>query len=119
MNSLEIRTARENAQNLFKKCSPIFLVLGDYVRQKLLLDISDGGEDGVNIASLTEQTNLSRPAVAYHLKMLKDCGLIKTSKKGAQVFYFLNLEEKFSLITGLVEQMQKLVIMKNKQQASC
>lgn len=109
MTTQEFDATKESAQNLFKKCSPIFLVLGDCVRQKLVLDIADSGDEGVNIAFLTERTNLSRPAVAYHLKMLKDCGLIKTSKKGAQVFYFLDLKEKLELVTGLVEQLKVLM----------
>ena len=87
---------------LFKTCGPLFIALGDEIRQKIIVDIGDSGENGINVASLTAKSHLSRPAVSHHLKVLKDCGLVATKKIGTQIFYTLSLGKN-------VEQMEKLL----------
>ena len=98
------------ARNLFEKCSPIFIALGDPIRQKLLLEIADAGSDGRNVNDLTQTTNLSRPAVSHHLKVLKDTGLIKPVKKATQIFYQLDLKDKIESIKKLVMMIEEITL---------
>jgi len=92
--------------------------MGDSVRQQLLLDIADGDEAGVNVATLTGKSRLSRSAISYHLKILKDSGLIITKKLGTEVFYYLNLEDNFLIIRDLVATLQQLIDQKNTVRTS-
>ena len=62
---------------MFNSCSPLFIALGDEVRQKLVLDIVDAGAEGINVKNLSAKSRLSRPAISHHLKVLKDSGLIE------------------------------------------
>ena len=110
----ELAVDKERVSSLFKTCAPLFLALGDNVRQDIILDIADADNDGVNINYLTERTKLSRPAVVYHLKILKDCGLVRTEKKGALVYYFLGLEDKINTISESITLLKTLILEKKK-----
>jgi ArsR family transcriptional regulator, arsenate/arsenite/antimonite-responsive transcriptional repressor len=114
LEKIDIQKEKCKAVDLFHQCSPLFLAMGDSVRQQLLLDIADGDDQGVNVATLTGKTRLSRPAVSYHLKILKDSGLITTEKNGTQVFYHLHLDENFTVIRELVTTLQSLLDAKNR-----
>jgi ArsR family transcriptional regulator, arsenate/arsenite/antimonite-responsive transcriptional repressor len=107
-----IEEERKKAIDLFRQCSPLFLAMGDPVRQQLLLDIAEGEETGVNVQTLTSKTRLSRPAISYHLKILKSSSLIVSEKNGTEVFYRLQLEKNFSVIKELVETLQDLIYVK-------
>ena len=76
---------------LFRDCMPLFIALGDEVRLSIIgvlagsglyddheTDIAvslngyrPSGVPGMNVKEITEQTNLSRPAISHHLKILK------------------------------------------------
>lgn len=112
MNETDVNVEKNKAVSLFQQCSPFFLAMGDSIRQQLVLDIAAGAEKGVNVATLTSKTRLSRPAVSYHLKILKDSGLITTEKEGTQVFYHLHLDENFVVISDLVKTLQNLIDVK-------
>jgi DNA-binding transcriptional ArsR family regulator len=87
---------------MFHSCAPLFIALGDEIRQQLILDIADAGADGINVSNLTAKTHLSRPAISHHLKVLRDCGLIQPKKTGTQIFYQLNLKDNLEDVNELV-----------------
>lgn len=93
----------------FNRCAPLFIALGDEIRQKLILDIADGGKEGINVTDLSARTHLSRPAISHHLKVLKDVGLIYPDKKGTQIFYKLHLKENLQEIESLIASMQGVI----------
>lgn len=94
---------------LFKACSPVFLGIGDEVRQKLIMDIADAGENGINVTNLSAKTNLSRPAISHHLKVLKDCGIIKPTKSGTQIFYEIDMMGQLDNIIELVNTIRPVL----------
>lgn len=98
---------------LFNTCAPLFIALGDEVRQKLILDIADSLVDnpdgGINVTDLSAKSKLSRPAISHHLKVLKDSGLIKPVKKGTQIFYQLTLDKNLNEAAELVQSIQKVI----------
>ena len=53
---------------VFKECITIFTVLSDEKRQKIMLILANDPE-GINVHTITEEINLSRPAVSHHLKI--------------------------------------------------
>ena len=83
------------------------------MRQKLILDIADSiadnGEDGINVTNLSAKSKLSRPAISHHLKVLKDCGLVKPVKKGTQIFYQLTLDKSLGEAADLVQSILKVI----------
>ncbi len=96
----------EEAKNLFERCSPVFLALGDRQRQKLFLDIAEAGE--VNVSELASMSSLSRPAVSHHLKLLKDYGIVDAIKKGTQIFYKIDIFPALESVISLISAIQKI-----------
>ena len=97
---------------LFSSCSPVFIALGDEVRQKLVLDLAEAclqDENGINVTNLSAKSRLSRPAISHHLKVLKDCGLVKPVKVGTQIFYRLSLEDSIGDMGELISSIQRIL----------
>lgn len=77
----------------FKSCKKILSALGDENRQHLIIEMMQMGEcDGVRVGAITEKTNLSRPAVSHHLKILKESGLIKVRREGTKNYYYFDAD---------------------------
>ena len=105
----------EHASPLFNSCAPLFIALGDEVRQKLILDIGTAetdDENGINVNSLSAMSKLSRPAISHHLKVLKDCGIIKPHKVGTCIYYKLNFGDYLDNVSELVACIRKILSLK-------
>ncbi len=114
---------------LFKDCMPLFIALGDEVRLTIIESLaltglydSDGNEisasacghtpsfvKGMNVKDITERTNLSRPAVSHHLKILKEAGLIAVRQEGTANYYYLTLGDSTKKLCFLGLHLQELL----------
>ena len=99
----------EAAQQQFNECSSLFHALGDASRQKLCLDLTEAGTDGINVAELSGRSILSRPAISHHLKVLKDAGIIEPIKRGTQIFYRLKLKDAVAPIKRLLQTIEEIL----------
>lgn len=83
-------------QQQFHDCMPLFIALGDEVRLTIIELLSQaqkcGPEQGLNVNEITCKTNLSRPAISHHLKILKASGLVEVRRFGTSNYYHLTLE---------------------------
>ena len=68
----------------FRDCREVLIALGDENRLHLLYQMMiTENPMGIRVGEITKRTNLSRPAVSHHLKLLKDAGVVKViGKKG-------------------------------------
>ncbi len=94
---------------IFRLSGPIFIALGDTVRQKLVIDMATAGGDGVNVTELAAKSYLSRPAISHHLKVLKDSGIVDSYKKGTQVFYHLIYKKNLHEIQELFASLENII----------
>lgn len=92
----------KKSKELFERCSQIFIALGDPMRQHLLLQMVRAGTEGVNVSELTGTSILSRPAISHHLKVLKNSGLVSSTKKQTKIFYRLELANGIEELKELV-----------------
>lgn len=76
----------------FSACQKILSAIGDRTRQHLLYIMLQGECSGSRVIEIAEQTNLSRPAVSHHMKILKDAGIVKSRKEGTCIYYYLDPE---------------------------
>lgn len=69
-----------------------FLVaVGHEKRQAIILALlEDKACEGLRVNDLTEVTQLSRPAISHHLKILKDAHVVDYSRVGTKNYYFLS-----------------------------
>lgn len=77
----------------FQACQKILLAFGDENRQHLILEMMQMGKcEGARVGEITARTNLSRPAVSHHLRILKDAGIIKMRREGTKNYYYFDLD---------------------------
>lgn len=77
----------------FAACRKSLQALGDENRQHLILEMMQMGEcGGVRVGAITEKTNLSRPAVSHHIRILKDAGIIKMRREGTRNYYYFDAD---------------------------
>ena len=62
-----------------------------------------GTPQGVCVCELQEQFNLGQSRVSYHLRVLKDAGLVTEETRGKWTFYRLD-RQRFSSILRLLQQ---------------
>lgn len=70
---------------LFDRVRPLFNALGDEARQHMLLLLAR--QPRLSVGELTVQTELSRPAVSHHIKVLREAGLVIEQKEGRKRYY--------------------------------
>ena len=73
-----------------EELAPLFKALADPVRLRLLSLIAchDGGESCV--CDLLEAFDVTAPSISYHLKILREAGLISSERRGTWVYYRVN-----------------------------
>src|SRR6478735_211448 len=73
-----------------EELAPLFKALADPMRLRLLSLIAchDGGESCV--CDLLEAFDVTAPSISYHLKILREAGLISSERRGTWVYYRVN-----------------------------
>ena len=102
------KTKFKKLQSMFNDCSQLFIVMGDVIRQIILLQLAEAGADGINVGELTAKSSLSRPAISHHIKVLKDCGMIKARKEGTKNFYYVDIEDEVGKIHMFMNKVDEL-----------
>lgn len=99
-----------HAVSLFENCVPIFNVLADANRQKILIELAI--HDRLNVNQLDERISLSRPAISHHLKALKQAGVVGSEKSGTENYYFLTLQNAVDLMKNLAASIENSCFLK-------
>lgn len=90
----------------FRKSRQIFIALGDENRLHILYEIMlSNNPNGIRVGEIVNRSNLSRPAVSHHIKILKDAGIINMRKEGTKNYYYLDPDVKsFKLLISILER---------------
>lgn len=64
----------------------VFAALGDPHRQRILLMFERG--ERLTVGEIVAASPLSRTAVAHHLRVLRDAGVLKSEKVGREVWFW-------------------------------
>ena len=95
----------------FESCQKVLLALGDENRQHLILEmmkIEDCG--GVRVGTITEKTNLSRPAVSHHIQILKEAGILKMRREGTKHYYYFDADtEAMNRLIHMLEHAKRFM----------
>lgn len=70
----------------------------DKNRVKILNMLTDGAK---NVSTVADKLNVEENLASHHLRVLYSLGLLKSQKKGRQVFYDLNKTKMVTLIKDL------------------
>src|SRR5947208_6367432 len=80
----------------------LFKVLADRNRVKILNMLLRAGGQAVCVCEFTDQLGLAQPTVSYHLKLLREAGLLERQKRGTFA-YFRVRGEAMERLSALVE----------------
>jgi len=69
-------------------CIKCFESLGVTSRMKIYKYLKKNGKN--TVSAVVDVAKLTQPTVSYHLKEMKDAGLLKSLKVGKEVFYSIN-----------------------------
>lgn len=89
------------AVDVFRKCIPLFIALSDTARQDIILLLAE--RESLSVNEIAEKSNLSRPAISHHLKILRDNQLVAIEQKGTQRYYSLSLDKSVKQLKELIE----------------
>jgi ArsR family transcriptional regulator len=74
-----------------------FKALADPTRVAIINSLSAAEE--VCVCNLTETFDLSQPTISHHLKILREAGLVESSRRGTWAYYRL-VHEAISALRG-------------------
>ncbi|MEJ6528640.1 ArsR/SmtB family transcription factor [Exiguobacterium sp. USCH10] len=97
-------TTQEASLSLFEDAIPLFQVLADVNRQRIIVEIAR--HERLNVNQIDEKIELSRPAISHHLKLLRQAGIVSSEKIGTENFYFLTLEDAVGLLKALTRAIE-------------
>lgn len=90
MDVCEISPEKYELMGTFAECGPLLSAIGDENRQTIICVLILN--PGQRVEEIRAHTNLSRPAVSHHLKILKDSGVVTIVRKGTKNYYFPNCD---------------------------
>jgi ArsR family transcriptional regulator len=69
----------------WRQTARMFVALGDPHRQRIMLMFEPG--ERLTVGQIVAASTLSRSAVAHHLKVLREAGVLHSEKIGKEVWY--------------------------------
>ena len=78
-----------------------FKALSDPTRLRILKAISGTGE--LCECNIVPTFGLSQPTISYHLKILREAGLVRSERRGQWVYHQLNEKALFGAVKNLTE----------------
>ena len=87
-------------QNRFK--ATIFHALADPIRLEILAFLRDGEKC---VCEIIPHVKLIQPVVSRHLKILKDCGIVRDRKEGNRRLYSITDQQLFRIIDGVTPEL--------------
>ncbi len=77
----------EMGEKVFDSLSRLFRLLSDPNRLKILFAI---GKDMRSVSEIMDKTSLPQTLVSFHLRPLRESGIVLTERKGAFIYYGLS-----------------------------
>ena len=78
----------------------MFVALGDPHRQRIVLMFEPG--ERLTVGQIVAASTLSRSAVAHHLKVLREAGVLHSQKIGKEVWYYRDPEAVRTALTDVL-----------------
>ena len=85
----------------WRRTARIFIALGDPHRQRIVLMFERG--ERLNVGQIVAASTLSRSAVAHHLKVLREAGVLRGEKIGKEVWYRTDPETVRAGLTDVLD----------------
>jgi len=91
---------RENTEHL-QHSAAVFKALSDPTRLRILRAISQMSE--LCECNIVPTFNLSQPTISYHIKVLREAGLVRSERRGQWVWHRVNQKALLGAVRDLTE----------------
>ena len=85
----------------WRRTASMFVALGDEHRQRILLMFEPG--ERLTVGQIVAASTLSRSAVAHHLKVLREAGVLRSEKIGKEVWFWIDRQWLLSVFGNVIE----------------
>lgn len=89
------------ADDALTRATSIFKALSDETRLRILKALAAAGE--LCECNIVPSFGLSQPTISYHLKVLREAGLICSQRRGQWVYHAVNPKSILSAVRQLTE----------------
>jgi ArsR family transcriptional regulator, arsenate/arsenite/antimonite-responsive transcriptional repressor len=90
----------------WRRIARIFVALGDAHRQRIVLMFEPG--ERLNVGAIVAASTLSRTAVAHHLRVLREAGVLKSEKIGKEVFFWTDVAAVEAALTAVQDYLSTM-----------
>jgi len=92
----------------------VFKALSDITRLRTLKMLQ---EDELCVCDIVAALDMAQPKVSFHLRILKNAGLIKDRKQGKWIYYSIDERDIFKrfLILSVIEKISPEAVKKDKK----
>lgn len=93
-------------KELFQENQAVFVALGDPFRQRILLLM--GEQTQLSVGEIAALTELSRPTVSHHIKILRDANLVLRQRIGVRNYYRPEFRHNLPAMREMVDHLEEL-----------
>jgi len=86
------------ADNIAEPVSRLFKLLNDPNRLRIILTIGKGSKA---VSEIMQETNLPQPLVSFHLRPLRESGMLEAERRGPFVYYRVTEPRLIDLLASL------------------
>ena len=83
-------SAEPLSQAQAEQVAPLLKALAEPVRLRLMSLVASHAGGEACVCDLTEAFDVTAPTVSYHLRILREAGLISSQRRGTWVYYRIN-----------------------------
>jgi len=69
----------------WQRTAQVFMALGEEHRQRILLMFAPG--ESLSVSAIVAASTLSRSAVAHHLAVMREAGVLRATRAGREMLY--------------------------------
>lgn len=85
---------------LVEQLADLFRLMGDPTRLRIIMVCL---QDPISVSDIVTQLELSQPLVSHHLRLLKAARIVRSERRGKQIFYVADDDHVRCVIRDMVE----------------
>ena len=98
----EERVAIAGAQNEAERLAATFKALSDETRVRIVQRLLQGPQPLCE-CHLVELFDLSQPTINYHLKLLREAGVVETERRGVWAYHWVSPKAMLEVVRSLAD----------------
>lgn len=83
----------------------ILEAVSDPTRMQIVFLLHDRTQ--LNVGEIARQFHISRPAISHHLRVLKDAGIVRSEKRGQEVYYWLDSRRTVTALRAFADKLER------------